>query len=80
MPIPARTLRSGPAMRLLAFLALPLALALPASAQTDSEVSGQDRLLHERLLVLDTHLDIPARWDDGRWDFGERHRYDWDLS
>ena len=67
-------------MRFLAFLALPLALALPASAQTDSEVSGQDRLLHERLIVLDTHLDIPARWDDGRWDFGERHRYEWDLS
>src|SRR4030095_10562788 len=25
-------------------------------------------------------LDIPARWDDGTWDFGVRHRYDWDLT
>ena len=33
-------------------------------------VSAEDRLVHERMLVLDTHLDIPARWDDGRWDFG----------
>ena len=67
-------------MRPLAFLALPLFLAIPASAQPDREVGAEDRLVHERLLVLDTHLDIPARWDDGRWDFGALHRYDWDLS
>ena len=82
-------------MRFLALLALPLALAIPASAQTDpvpgsppaapidparAGVGAEDRLVHERLLVLDTHLDIPARWDDGRWDFAERHFYEWDLS
>ena len=82
-------------MRLLALLALPLVLAIPASAQTDpvpgsppastidtsrAGVAAEDRLVHERLLVLDTHLDIPARWDDGRWDFAERHFYEWDLS
>ena len=32
------------------------------------------------MIVLDTHLDTPTRFDDGRWDFAERHRYDWDGS
>ena len=73
-------------MRFSAFLALPFVLAIPASAQnagqpgTQAGVTAEDRLVHERMIVIDTHLDIPARWDDGRWDFGERHRYDWDLS
>ncbi|WP_129793343.1 dipeptidase [Sphingosinicella sp. CPCC 101087] len=67
-------------MRLLAFLALPLVLAVPAAAQTDADVTAGDRLAHEQMLVLDTHLDIPARWDDGEWDFGALHRYEWDLS
>jgi membrane dipeptidase len=67
-------------MRFVAFLPLPLLLAIPASAQTERDVSAEDRLAHERMLVLDTHLDTPARWDDGRWDFGTRHRYEWDLS
>jgi membrane dipeptidase len=67
-------------MRLFAFLALPLVLALPASAQTSADVAPADRLAHERMMVLDTHLDIPMRWDDDRWDFGERHVYEWDLS
>jgi len=67
-------------MRLLAFLALPLVLAIPASAQTGSDVRPDDRLAHEHMVVPDTHVDIPARWDDGTWDFGVRHRYDWDLT
>ena len=67
-------------MRLFACLALPLVLAIPASAQTSSDVRPEDRLAHEQMIVLDTHLDIPARWDDGEWDFGESHRYEWDLS
>ncbi|HEX8640430.1 MAG TPA: dipeptidase [Allosphingosinicella sp.] len=68
-------------MRFLAYLALPLVLAIPAaSAQTEAEVSPQDRLLHDRMIVLDTHLDTPARFDSGRWDFGALHRYEWDVS
>ncbi|HEV2864967.1 MAG TPA: membrane dipeptidase, partial [Allosphingosinicella sp.] len=67
-------------MRLIAFLALPIVFALPASAQTDGDVTAEDRLVHERMIVLDTHLDTPARFDDGRWDFGELHRYAWDVS
>ena len=67
-------------MRTAAFLALALLLAIPASAQTEADVSAEDRAIHERMLVLDTHLDVAARFDDGQWDFGERHRYEWDLS
>jgi membrane dipeptidase len=67
-------------MRLLAFALLPFVLALPASAQTGDEVSAADRAFHQSLLVLDTHLDIPERWDDGTWDFGARHDYGFDHS
>jgi membrane dipeptidase len=67
-------------MRLLLFALLPLILALPASAQTESDVSAADRDFHERLIVLDTHLDIPERWDDASWDFAARHHVDWDGS
>jgi len=67
-------------MRRLALLVLPLVLAIPASAQNQTDVGAADRLAHERMIVLDTHLDIPERWDDGAWDFGERHRYEWDRS
>jgi membrane dipeptidase len=66
-------------MRILLPPLLALALAIPASAQ-QPDVGAQDRLAHERMLVLDTHLDTPTRFDDGRWDFAERHRYDWDGS
>ena len=68
-------------MRLLGFALLPLLLALPASAQQPrDDVSPADRAFHESLTVLDTHLDIPERWDDGSWDFGARHRWEWDRS
>jgi membrane dipeptidase len=67
-------------MRPIALLALPILFAIPASAATDAEVSAEDRLVHERMLVLDTHLDIPSRFDSGTWDFGSAHDYRWDLS
>ena len=66
-------------MRILLLPALAIALAIPASAQRP-DVGPQDRLSHERMLVLDTHLDTPVRFDDARWDFAGRHRYDWDGS
>jgi membrane dipeptidase len=31
------------------------------------------RALHERLLVLDSHLDTPAEFDDPQWDIMQRH-------
>ncbi|MGQ0660026.1 dipeptidase [Sphingosinicella sp.] len=65
-------------MRILLAPVLALALAIPASAQSD--VTPDVREMHERMLVLDTHLDTPARMDDGSWDFSERHRNEWDNS
>jgi membrane dipeptidase len=66
-------------MRILLLPLLVILLAIPASAQ-QPDVGPEDRIVHERMLVLDTHLDIPARFDDGRWDFAALHRYDWDGS
>lgn len=66
-------------MRILSLPALALILAIPASAQQPT-VDRQVRAMHERMIVLDSHLDIPERWDDGTWDFGVRHRYGEDRS
>jgi membrane dipeptidase len=66
-------------MRIITVAAFAILLAIPASAR-QPEISAQDRRAHERMLVLDTHLDVAARFDDGRWDFSRRHRYDEDLS
>ena len=66
----AHPVRPGPG-------AAPRHSRLGAGARTSLP---EDRLIHERLLVLDTHLDIPGRWDDGRWDFGALHRYGEDGS
>jgi len=52
-------------------LALCLALALPAAGA--EKVSRQARALHERILVLDSHLDTPAMFDDPAWDILQRH-------
>lgn len=66
-------------MRMLSIPVMAMLFAIPASAQMP-DVTPEDRMLHERLIVLDTHLDIPAKWDDGRWDFGQLHRYGEDGS
>lgn len=66
-------------MRFLSVPLLALLFAIPASAQR-SELSPADRAAHQRMIVLDTHLDIPERWDDGQWDFGMRHQHGEDGS
>jgi membrane dipeptidase len=65
-------------MRLVALLALALLAALPASAQ--EAPSASDRLVHEQMLVLDTHLDTPADLEWPGWRFGDWHHYRWDNS
>ena len=57
--------------RPLLLLALCLPLALPASAA--EKASRQARALHERILVLDSHLDTPAMFDDPAWNIMQRH-------
>ena len=59
-------------------LALPLLLAVPASAQ--QAVSSSDRLMHEQMLTLDTHLDTPVLFERRGWNFDQWHDYDWDNS
>ena len=61
---------------LLAALAAPL-LASPLVAQN---VAPSDRFVHDEMLVIDTHLDIAARFDSGEWDFADRHRFEYDGS
>ncbi|MBX3560695.1 MAG: dipeptidase [Sphingomonas sp.] len=67
-------------MRLTIALALAASFAIPASAQSEPDVTGEIREMHERMIVLDTHLDIPMRFDDGQWDFSQRNRFEWDGS
>ncbi len=60
--------------------ALAASLIVPASAQTQADVTGEIRHVHERMIVLDTHLDVAMRFDSGEWDFGERHHFAHDGS
>jgi membrane dipeptidase len=65
-------------VRLSPIVALPLFFALPASAH--DTVSSADRLAHEQMLVLDTHLDTPVHFERLGWDFSSWHEYDWDVT
>ena len=65
-------------MRPLPLLALLAAAAAPAAAH--DAVSPADRLLHEQLLVLDTHLDTPSLFERPGWDFTEWHEYPFDNT
>jgi membrane dipeptidase len=46
----------------------------PAAAEPP--VSSRDRVLHERLLVLDTHLDTPANLERNGWDIMQSHAHE----
>ncbi|HEY0116842.1 MAG TPA: membrane dipeptidase, partial [Allosphingosinicella sp.] len=62
------------------FLAAALALAAPASAQQPgAEITPEDRLVHDQMIVIDTHLDVPSRFRTG-WDLGELHHFAEDNS
>ena len=54
-----------------------LACAMPLAA---AEISPQARALHERVLVLDTHLDTPANFARPGWDIADDHTAERDLS
>lgn len=65
-------------MRLTPLFAIPFLLAAPALAH--DVVSPADRLAHEEMLVLDTHLDTPVHFERPGWDFSDWHEYDWDVT
>ncbi len=67
--------------------AMAILLASPVAAQRNARVQPSqprvtptERAAHERMIVLDTHLDVAERFDDGRWDFSQRHVYAEDGS
>ncbi len=66
-------------MRLVTAPLFAFLTALPALAQAP-DVTPLDRQIHDELLVLDTHLDIPMRFDSGDWDFGEHHHFHRDRT
>lgn len=56
-----------------ALIAGALLITTPAMAQTPSGTFEAARALHERLLVLDTHLDTPANLVKPGWSILDRH-------
>lgn len=54
-------------------LALPLLAAAAPLHAAEAEVPAAARALHERILVLDSHLDTPMLFDDPKWNILERH-------
>ncbi len=62
---------------------MAILLASPVAAQRNPQpqrATGRERAAHDRMIVLDTHLDVADRFDDGRWDFAQRHIYAEDGS
>jgi membrane dipeptidase len=68
-------------MRLLSAPAFAVLLAIPASAQQQAPaISAAERAAHERMIVIDTHLDTPVLFEVPGWNFAQLHRYEWDNS
>jgi membrane dipeptidase len=61
-------------------LLLALLVMSSRAIAADAVVSHEARALHERLLVLDTHLDTPHHFGRPGWSILDRHSYDTDLS
>lgn len=66
-------------MRMLSLPALAILFAIPASAQRP-EISASDRAAHQRMIVIDTHLDTPVYFEVPGWNFAEAHLYAEDNS
>lgn len=62
---------------MISLFALAFALAVPLQ---DDPVSQADRLAHDQMLVLDTHLDTPELFEHPGWDFARWHDRDFDKS
>lgn len=59
---------------------LLLASSAAGAARADDAVAPLARALHERLIVLDTHLDTPANLARPGWSIMDRHDRENDLS
>jgi membrane dipeptidase len=61
-------------------MSLMLALLLAAPLQDDPAPSPADRLAHQQMLVLDTHLDVPEVFEHPGYDFTAWHDRDFDKN
>lgn len=59
---------------------LMTATALAGCTATKEKGATDERPLHSRMLVLDTHLDTPLHFDRAEWSFADRHSLATDLS
>ena len=67
--------------RHIAWILLPCWLAMAGVVVAeDAEPRADERALHERLLVLDSHLDTPMHFGRIGWDIAARHSFGTDLS
>ncbi len=57
-----------------------LALAIALSGPDGETPSPADRLAHQQMLVLDTHIDTPELFEHPGWKFDEWHDHDFDKS
>ncbi|RYY25458.1 MAG: membrane dipeptidase [Sphingomonadales bacterium] len=57
-----------------------LALLLLAAPLQDDPVTTTDRISHDQMLILDTHLDTPEFFEHPGWDFARWHDVDFDKS
>lgn len=62
------------------FKPILIGLALLTGSAQAADIPADVRALHERLLVLDSHLDTPMQLARPGWDISQRHRYADDLS
>jgi len=59
---------------------LAVGVAASGAAESAAEFAARARALHERLIVLDTHLDTPANLSRPGWKITDRHRWEDDRS
>jgi membrane dipeptidase len=62
------------------FAILLAATALAGCTAAKEKGATDERPLHSRMLVLDTHLDTPLHFDRAGWSFADRHSVATDLS
>jgi membrane dipeptidase len=67
-------------LRIARFTAIALVLLSCTREQPKPKPEQDCRLLHERLLTLDTHLDTPANFAHPAWDIMKMHSVAGDLS
>ncbi len=61
-------------------LLLGVMIALPVQAADSDALAAKARAIHQRAIVLDTHLDTPMLFARPDWKIGDRHSVDAEFS